>query len=163
MKRKFLLIALATLWMSCGQKENHNVVTDEHELKGDIDKLMKIHAEERVAHFSKNADMMVAGFSDDFISVNRGRIDSLSKTDHKKRIQQYFNAVEFRKWDDLNPPVIRFSDDHSLAYMIVDKLVVIDVIDKSEEQTHFAWTSIFRKQSDSSWVLECVTSTQVPN
>jgi hypothetical protein len=156
-----------TLWMSCHQNQKRNGVQSQEEVRRDIDELMKIHAEGRVAHFSKNADLMVNGFADNFISVNRGKIDSLSRNDHKTRIQQYFDAVEFKKWDDLNPPVIRFSDDHSLAYMIVDKLVVLDVVDssgnKSEEQTHFAWTSIFRKQPNSGWVLECVTSTQVPD
>lgn len=160
-------MVMALLAISCHKNPDHNTVADEARIKRDINELMKLHVEAKVAHFSKNADMMVNSFADNFISVNRGRIDSLSREYHKKRLQRYFDAVEFRKWDDVNPPVIRFSDDHSLAYMIVDKLVVLDVIDssgnKSEAQTHFAWTAIFRKQSNSGWALECVTSTHVPD
>jgi hypothetical protein len=130
-------------------------------------KLMKLHEQSREFHFTKNAQAMVGGFADNFISVNRGKIDSvLSREEEKSRFQRYFNAVEFKKWDDLHPPIIRFSNDHSLAYMIIDKLVVLETKDTLgnliEETTHFAWISIFRKQSNDDWKLECVASTNEP-
>ncbi len=127
---------------------------------------MKAHEHARAMHLQKDAEGMVQGFSPEIIQVNRGKISRRTKTDDASRFRRYFDAVEFKKWDDVNPPVIRFSDDHSLAYMIVDKLVVLDTKDsvdnKIQETTHFAWVSIFRKQQDGEWQLECVASTNEP-
>lgn len=110
---------------------------------------------------------MVDGFASDMISVNRGKISGMDPEKDRQRFQQYFDAVSFKKWDDINAPVIRFSEDHSLAYMIIDKIVVLDTRDtlanKVEETTHFAWVSIFRKQKDGEWKLECVASTNEPS
>lgn len=136
-------------------------------VSADRAKLMKLHEQSREFHFTKDAQAMVDGFADNFISLNRGKIDSvLSREEEASRFQRYFNAVEFKKWDDVHPPIIRFSDDHSLAYMTIDKLVVLEAKDTLgnlfEETTHFAWISIFRKQSDGDWRLECVASTNEP-
>jgi hypothetical protein len=129
--------------------------------------LMKLHEQGREAHLSKNANAMVAGFADNFLSVNRGKIDSISSREESTaRFQKYFDAVKFKKWDDLAAPTIRFSDDHSLAYMTVNKLVVHETTDSLgkaiEATTHFAWISIFRKQKTGDWKLECVASTNEP-
>lgn len=63
-------------------------------------------------------------YSDDVVSVNRGIVSRPTKEETKKRFQSYFDRVEFVKWDDIAPPEIRFSNDGSLAYAIVQKLVV---------------------------------------
>ena len=129
-------------------------------------RLLELHEQVRKFHFEKNAKGMVDGFADDLISVNRGKVDTvLSRAEDEQRFQQYFNASKFKKWDDIAPPIIRFSDDHSLAYVTVDKLVVLETKDSIgnaiEETTHFAWVSIFRKRSND-WRLECVASTNEP-
>ena len=53
------------------------------------------------------------------------------------------------KWDDVVPPEIRFSNDGSLAYPIVQKLVVLSLKDNLQESTldttEFAWVSIYRQ------------------
>ncbi len=154
---RLILISSLTVLLACTQYDH----------SADSAALMKIHEQQRNFHFSKNAKAMVDGFADNFISVNRGRIDTvLSREGEILRFQQYFDAVEFKKWDDITPPIIRFSDDHSLAYMTIDKLVLLETKDSSgnplEDTTHFAWIAIFRKQRDSDWKLECVASTNEP-
>lgn len=136
------------------------------DLQSEKAKLLQVHEQYRDFHFSKNANGMVEGFADNLISVNRGAIDTVMvREEEVARFQQYFDAVKFKKWDDLNPPIIRFSDDHSLAYVTVDKLVVLDMKDSLgnaiEETTHFAWIAIYRKQNKD-WKLECVASTNEP-
>ena len=81
------------------------------------------------------------------------------------RYHNYFSEVEFVKWDDVTDPIIRFSDDGKLAYAIVDKIVKItyegengDLID---DETHYAWTAIYKKYGDE-WKIDCVTSTEKP-
>jgi hypothetical protein len=132
----------------------------------DYEALMKIHAAQQEAHIRENPDIM-GGTTSDFLVVNRGKIDSIhSPEKERQRWQNYFDAVSFKKWDDLARPKIKFSDDHSMAYMVVDKLVVLDTRDSVgnpiEETTHFAWVAIFRKQADGAWKMECMASTNEP-
>jgi hypothetical protein len=158
MKKNILnLILIGTIYFGCSKEKDQTA---------DIEALLKIHAQQQEAHLNENAALM-GGATKDFISVNRGRIDSVhSEEKDNLRWKRYFDAVEFKKWDDLSKPKIRFSNDHSLAYVIVDKIVVLDTYDslnkKIEETTHFAWVSIFRKQSSGDWKMECVVSTNEP-
>ncbi|WP_210465917.1 YybH family protein [Rufibacter roseolus] len=128
--------------------------------------LLKLHAQQRQAHFAKDAKAMFARSSPDMISVNAGKIHMSSGQSDTEVFQNYFNSVEFKKWDDVKPPIIRFSEDRSLAYAVVDKLVVLTTKDSTgrniEETTHYAWVSIYRKQKNGDWKLECIASTNEP-
>ncbi len=70
--------------------------------------------------------------------------------------------MEFIKWDDIAEPIIKFSNDHTLAYVIVQKQVILETKDSTGktaiDTTNFAWTSIYRKQQNE-WKLECNIST----
>jgi len=94
--------------------------------------------------------------------VNRGTVVQASKEIEKKRFQEYFNSVKFIKWDDITQPIIRFSDDHSIAYAIVQKRVIVETKDSFEKRrtdtTNFAWVSIYRRQAQG-WELESNIST----
>ena len=52
-----------------------------------------------------------------------------------------------------------------MAYTIVDKSVTLTYEDqegnKVQEETHFAWTAIYKKYNEE-WKIESVTSTQKP-
>ena len=117
---------------------------------------------ERKAHFDRNADLFISEFADGMVSVNKGTVSTLTKEQHKERIGKYFGNVEFIKWDDVAEPVIKFSDDGSLAYAIVQKEVILSYPDSTGkafyDTAHYAWTSIYRKQK-AEWKVECNTST----
>lgn len=155
-----MMYAVAALIFSgCTQSPNDRVADEQA--------LMKIHEDSRTAHFEKNARAMVDQFSPDMISVNGGKIHKVSSLEEDMEgFQSYFNSVAFKKWDDVKPPELRFSNDHTLAYMVVDKLVVLEAMDSVgkpfEETTHYAWVSIYRKQNDGNWKLECIASTNEP-
>jgi hypothetical protein len=154
--KNLMMVAVALGLIQCKPNATNN----------DYEALMTIHTSQRRAHIEENPDIM-GGATGDFVVVNRGKVDSLhSPEKDRQRWQNYFDAVSFKKWDDIRKPTIRFSDDHSLAYMVVDKLVVLDTEDSAgnpiEETTHFAWVAIFRKQADGEWKMECMASTNEP-
>ena len=134
--------------------------------KPDLEKekqiLLKLDEQARENHFSKNAKAMADGFSKNFISINRGVISQPSYDESFQRFDNYFKRVEFIKWDNNKSPVIRFSDDASVAYVAVDKSVILKPKDENEKEvldtTYFAWLSVFKKINDK-WVLDCVSST----
>ncbi len=118
--------------------------------------------QERKAHFEKNVDLFLSEFADSMLSVNKGKVSVTTLEENKERIGKYFGSVEFIKWDDLSEPIIRFSDDASLAYAIIQKQVILSYQDslgkKLLDTTHFAWASVYRKQKDE-WKVECNVTT----
>lgn len=156
---KFSLVCcIALLIFSCGNQQPSN--------EADQKKLLAIHEDSRKAHFGADAKAMVDQMTEDMISVNAGKIHRPDRERDIEGFQSYFNSVKFKKWDDVKPPEVRFSEDHSLAYMVVDKLVVLEAKDsvgkQFEETTHYAWVSIYRKQPDGNYKLECIASTNEP-
>lgn len=154
---KFSIVSCTVLMIfSCGTPS-----TDEDQVK-----LLAVHEDARNAHFGADAKAMVDQMTENMISVNAGKIHKPDRERDIDGFQSYFNSVKFKKWDDAKPPEIRFSDDHSLAYMVVDKIVVLEAKDSVgkpfEETTHYAWVSIYRKQTDGNWKLECIASTNEP-
>ncbi|HEX5653732.1 MAG TPA: nuclear transport factor 2 family protein [Chitinophagaceae bacterium] len=118
--------------------------------------------QERKAHVQKNTDLFMSEFADGMISVNKGEVNIATLSENRERISRYFNRVNFMKWDDRKPPVIRFSDDGSLAYAIIEKQVILNYPDSTGkvvyDTTDYAWVSIYRKQDDG-WKIECNIST----
>jgi hypothetical protein len=121
--------------------------------------------QERKAHFEKNVDLFMSEFADSMVNVNKGIVKIATEEDNKERIGKYFGSVEFIKWDDVTEPVIKFSDDASLAYAIVQKEVILSYPDslgkKILDTTNYAWVSVYRKQKGE-WKIELNASTNRP-
>lgn len=156
---KYLLFSIAVATSIISYSTQHE---SDFNLETETRKILELHNSQRTFHFKKNADAFSELFSDQFISINKGKVSSPTVSENRNKFQTYFNSVEFKKWDDSEPPIIRFSDDGSMAYTIVKKEIIIqypnDKKETTEEKTVFAWTTIYRKQN-SEWKIECVTST----
>ena len=133
--------------------------------KADLEKetkeILALDEKAKEFHFTKNAKAMADGFSDSFISINKGVVSQPTHEESYQRFDSYFKRVEFVKWDNVTPPVVRFSNDASLAYVAVDKLVVLKLKNENTsvmDTTHFAWLSVFKKVG-SKWILDCIAST----
>ncbi len=128
-------------------------------------KILKLHNAQRDYHFNKDSIAFANQLSDNFISVNKGLISSPKKGETISRYSGYFSSVEFIKWDDVSEPIIKFSDDGSMAYTIVDKIVTLtyknQMANTVQGKTHFAWTAIYKKYGEQ-WKIDCVTSTEKP-
>ncbi|EDP72276.1 hypothetical protein FBALC1_14282 [Flavobacteriales bacterium ALC-1] len=129
------------------------------------EQILKLHNAQRNYHFNKDSIAFANQLSDQFISVNKGKISSPKQSETISRYHGYFSSVEFLKWDDVSKPIIKFSDDGSMAYTIVDKIVTVTHKDEEgntvEGKTHFAWTAIYKKHGNE-WKIDCVTSTNKP-
>lgn len=154
MRSTIILLVLPALFiLSCSDKTRLETA------KKEITNLLQ---QERKAHFDRNVDLFVSEFADSMISVNKGMVTVAPPEQNKKRIASYLGSVEFIKWDDVAEPMIRFSDDGSLAYAVIQKQVVLtypDTLGKLfYDTTNYAWVSIYRKQKGE-WKVECNIST----
>ena len=159
LRKFYLLILFIVAVFSCSK-------TNEISLSEEKNKILALHNLQRDYHFNKDSVSFAAQFSDNFISVNKGQITRPSIEETLARYNRYFSSVDFVKWDDLSDPIIKFSDDYSMAYAIVDKIVSITYKDANGAiqtgETHFGWTTIYRKY-DNEWKIDAVTSTEVPS
>ena len=124
--------------------------------------ILELLQQEQRAHLEKNVDLFMSEFADGMIAVNRGSVVARSEAENRERIGKYFSSVDFVKWDDVQEPVISLSADGTMAYAIVQKEVILAQKDSTgkvvNDTTHFAWVSIYRKQSGN-WKVECNVST----
>ena len=154
----FLLTLVLVLFFSCNKSQKISI-SDEK------DKILKLHNEQRNYHFNKDSIAFANQLSDNFISINKGKINMPKKEETISRYNEYFSSVEFIKWDDVSEPIIKFSDDGSMAYTVVDKIVALTYKDQMgktvQGKTHFAWTAIYKKYGKQ-WKIDCVTSTEKP-
>lgn len=150
---RYLISFLATLLIAC---------TSKPDLEKERQTILSMLQTERKAHFERNVDLFISEFADSMISVNKGLVTSPTKAEHRQRIGKYFGSVQFIKWDDTAAPVIRFSEDGSMAYAIIQKDVVLTYPDSAGkafyDTTHYAWSSIYRKYNGE-WKIACNIST----
>ncbi len=127
--------------------------------------ILALNARQRENHFMKNANAITDLSSDNFIVVDGGKINKPTRESQLSRFQSYFGSVDFIKWDDVKVPEVRFSTDASVAYVAVEKLVILTGKGASGNQvidtTHFAWISIYKK-TKTGWELDAIASTRKP-
>lgn len=130
-----------------------------------VNELLELHNQSRAAHFNRDAKLLVSKFADDFTNVGNGKIQQPTREASLNRFQNYLNNSTFLEWDDITPPVIRVSEDVTMAYVIVHKkvrLLAKDASGKEKEEIEiFAWISIYRKIGGK-WKLTVVASTNTP-
>lgn len=130
-----------------------------------INELLDLQKHERAAHFSRDAKLLVSMFADDFTDVSKGKMQNLSRETSRTRFQSYFNNSTFIEWDDISPPVIKISDDATMAYVLVHKRVRRLAKDESGKESEitdiFAWIATYRKIKGE-WKLTAIASTNTP-
>lgn len=148
------LFIIAFMVISCNQE----TAFDEQKERTAI---LKLQQQQRENHFRKNAAQMVSP-SDSFYVIDHGSIHHPKKEEQLKTFTDYFNSVDFVRWDDKREPIIRFSKDGSMAYGAIEKLVVLKVKDSNGKDvldtTHFAWMSVYRKEKGQ-WIMDAIAST----
>ena len=153
-----LLFSLLALF-SCSTNQNFDIEKATQEI-------LELHNYQKEVHFQKEAAEFANLLSENHISVNRGAVNTPTIAENTIRFQNYFESIAFVKWDDIKPPVIRFSDDGSIAYTIVEKEISNkyknDEGQEIQETTIFAWVAIYKKYGND-WKIDCVASTNQPS
>jgi len=81
--------------------------------------LLESHRKDRRAHYEKDVDLLLTGGASEFISVSNGEIQRSTLDEQRAFFMDYFTGAKYYEGDDLEPPIIRVSNDASIAWMIV--------------------------------------------
>ena len=136
--------------------------TEEGASDNPTQEIKKLLDQSRKAHFEGDPDLLVSNSADSIISVNAGKVSISTPAKVKESMSDYLKNTHFIKWDDEMEPIIRFSEDKSMAYAIVRKLVIIK--DKKAassvppDTSRYAWISVYRKV-DNQYKMESIVST----
>jgi hypothetical protein len=94
-------------------------MTDPTDLARETDELLRIHAQDRRAHFRLDVDSILEHQAEPFVTIGNGRIEEASRTEVAAHFTRYFAGAVYFEWDDLEPPRIQVSDDATLAWLIM--------------------------------------------
>ena len=159
------LLSIVIFLVALGCVNNEQTASSQEVEAEATRQILALHELQKTDHFEKKAEEFVALLSDDYISVDGGTVSGIDRQAYIDRFQNYFDSVEFEKWDDIDPPIIRFSDDFSMAYTIVNKEVIVKYEEEDgtlqRDKTIFSWVAIYRKHQGE-WKIDCVASTNKP-
>jgi hypothetical protein len=128
--------------------------------------LLRVHKSEREAHFKTDVEMLLENSPEEFISVGRGKINRQSKDDARKMFTGYFRDAKYYEWDDVEQPIIRISNDASMAWMITRTRVrrVQKTADGAEKEEKFVYAGIMTyEKRDGRWMRVANVSTSEPS
>jgi hypothetical protein len=129
--------------------------------------LLRLHQSNREAHFKTDVDALLENSPEEMISVSRGKINRPSKDDARKMFTGYFRDAKYYEWDDVEEPIIRISNDASMAWMITRTRVrrVQKKADGAEQEEKFVYAGIMTyEKRDGRWVRVANVSTfEQPN
>ncbi len=134
-----------------------------HKAADDVAALLEFQQQECSAHLQKDVSLLVEMLHDTICQIKAGKVTYYTKDEMASRFTQYFGMVEFIKWEDSQPPVVTLSDDHSLAHILVQRHVELELKDSvsTVEKTDFAWTELWKKKNGL-WRLYTITTTDRP-
>jgi len=124
--------------------------------------LLKVHRTDREAHFKTDVEMLLRHSADEFISVSGGRISRSTRRELREFFESYFKNAKYYEWDDTEAPIIRVSNDASMAWMIVRTKVRRTQKDDAgaERERQFVYSGIMTyEKQNGKWVRTANVST----
>lgn len=116
--------------------------------------LLALHREVIAAHRARDADMIVARESGDYVVANRGEVTFPSLEQRRERLGRYLGSTRFTEYRDLVAPVVQVSPDGRLGWVIaqVEAKGVQQQGDGSSEPLEYvsAWIELYESR-DGRW------------
>jgi len=126
----------------------------------DVAALLELHARDRQAHLTGDADLLTSGMADHIWEASRGQLTRLPRDDVRERFAAYFATVSYSVWDDLVQPHVAVSADRSAAWMAIHieaKVAPRDGGDVMPRGFDSSWIATYEKQ-DGKWLMVAIAS-----
>lgn len=107
------------------------------------------------AHWNKDTGFFARHMADGYFAVQNGEIRKPTREEATAKYEHYLGATTFKEYRDLQPPVVGFSKDGSMAWSVVQVKVAGRELDESGEEKDFdltwAWITLYERRGDD-WV-----------
>ena len=120
------------------------------DLAAEREALLELHRKEIRAHVELDAEALASDHGDDFVSASRGRVSRATKAQSREFFTGYFKGASYPQYEDIEPPIVRVSDDASMAW-ILSRMRVRRVENGKEEGFVYAGMMAYEKR-EGRWV-----------
>jgi hypothetical protein len=128
--------------------------------------LLAVLEEGRRAHLETDVALLVKGIGDELFDISSGVIRRQTRSEVEALFARVFDGAVYDRWEDTEPPRIKWSADGTLAWVARRVSVSRSSVDADgkERQSSFvcAYSSTYVKQ-DGAWKMTSVTSTFLPD
>lgn len=124
--------------------------------------LLAVHESGRLAHFKADPGLLAADGGETFLTVTRGKVDRVTPAQERDFFEGYFRGARYEEWDDLEPPVVRVSDDGRLGWIISRARVkrTSPGADGTPQERTFVYAGIMTyEKSEGRWIRVANVST----
>lgn len=129
----------------------------------DFAELNRLHDQQKTAHLTYNAEMMVEMLADEVTEVNKGVVKYITKAKSLERFKSYFASFKFQRWEDIKQPLFYLSKDGTMANVLVQKSIRGTYKDEKGQEkvddVEMAWLEVWEKR-DGKWKIVIVVSTE---
>jgi len=112
--------------------------------------ILELHQETIEAHWKKDAGFFTENMADDYFAIQNGEIRKPTREEIAAEYQNYLRTTTFTEYRDLQPPVVGFSKDASIAWSIVQVKVAGRERDVSGTENPFdltwAWITLYERR-----------------
>ncbi len=120
----------------------------------DAAQILILHKELLQAHLRNDAQGVLAAEPGQIVVVSRGEVLFPSKAERLTQYREYLAGVEFSEYRDLVEPLVRVSQDGTLAWLIVQVKIAGSQLDRQGGKKAFdsvwAWIELYEKR-DGRW------------
>jgi hypothetical protein len=155
---KFVIFLFAVLSVGGSALAQSKLV----DLEKEKAELLRLHQQDRRAHFQTDVDLLLSRHPEEFIAVRDGKIYRPKKADTRKMFTESFKGATYFEWDDLEPPIISVSNDGSLGWIIVHLKMRRTKKDAAgaEKEEKFVYAGIMTyEKRDGRWIKVANVST----
>lgn len=118
------------------------------------DEILALHNATIRAHLDGEPDVITRGMADGFLSVANGEVRVRSREEFEQGYRGYLSSTQYQEYRDLQEPMIGFSKDGSLAWLIARVRATGRRVaaDGSAEPVEFtaAWMTLYERR-DNGW------------
>lgn len=128
--------------------------------------LLKVHELELRAHRQTDVKLLMANAQDEFVYVRDGKIAHSTAEEGRARFEKYFKNAKYQVYEDMEPPVVRASDDGTMGWIISrthSRRTQLDPATGKEEAQEFVYAGVMTYEfKDGKWLRVANVSTFEP-
>lgn len=126
-------------------------------LETEKEELQSIHEKGKQAHLKTDISLLLADSPPEFVSVSSGKIHHVRPEDEKKMFEEYFQGAVYSLYEDVEPPIVRVSEDGRSGW-VISRLRVERTQAGKKQGFVYAGIMIYEKRQDG-WVRVANVST----
>lgn len=122
----------------------------DRDLDAELRALLELHRAEIRAHVERDAAALAAHHADDFVSATRGKISRSDRAATLTFFTRYFDGATYPQYEDVEPPIVRVSDDGSMGW-VMSRLRVTRLEGEAKQSFVYAGIMVYEKR-DGRWM-----------